>query len=60
MYGLMGNKIEAQMDNRYRLTLPEEIREHLKIKEGDDLWFEQVNDGKIVIGRVEVSKKIIE
>ena len=55
----MGNKIETQMDNRFRLTLPVEIREHLNIKEGDDLWFENKN-GEIVVGRVEVHKKIIE
>ena len=56
----MGKIIEVQIDGRGRLTLPPEVREHLKLKVGDELWFKKGENGKIIVGKIEVNKKVIE
>lgn len=56
----MGDKIEIQLKEKFRITIPEELRNHLKIKKGDHLWYEITKDNKVIIGRIEVNKKIIE
>jgi len=60
MNEIMSEKTEIQVDARFRLTLPDELKNHLKLKKGDDIWYEITRDGKIIIGRIEVNKKIIE
>lgn len=56
----MNEIIEVQIDKRGRTTLPPEIREHLKLKIGDGLWFKKTANGKFIMGKIEISKKIIE
>lgn len=53
-------KIEVNLDQRARMTLPEEVRKHLGITKNDDVWFDIKQNGEIVVGRIEVKKKIIE
>ena len=56
----MSKKIEVQVKEKFRITIPEKIREHLKMKKGDHLWYEITDDNKVIIGKIEVNKKIIE
>ena len=53
-------KIEIKVDPRGRMTLPEKVKKHLGMSEEDDVWFEIAPTGKVIIGRIEVNKKIIE
>lgn len=53
-------KIEVKVDARGRLTLPEKVKKHLRIDVDDDAWFEILPDGNVVVGRIEVNKKIID
>jgi len=56
----MSEIIEVQIDKRGRLTLPPEVRKYLKLKIGDELWFKKTETGKIIMGKIEINKKIIE
>ena len=56
----MGKKTEVQVKEKFRITIPEQIREHLKMKKGDHIWYEITNNGKVIIGKIEVNKNIIE
>ena len=56
----MSTKTEVQVKEKFRITIPERIREHLKMKKGDHLWYEITNNGKVTIGKIEVNKNIIE
>lgn len=56
----MGEIIEVQIDKRGRVTLPPEVRKHLKLKVGDELWFRKTENGKLFMGKIEVNKKVIE
>ena len=53
-------KIEARLDQRGRLTLPEKIRKHLEMNIDDDVWFDIKTDGNVVVGRIEIKKRVIE
>lgn len=55
----MAGKIEVKMDERFRLTFPEEVRKELGIEPGDHCWFE-VKNGKVFVGRIQIDKKIID
>jgi len=56
----MGEKINIRVKSRFRITIPEEIREHLRLSDDDDVWYELIDNNKVVIGRTEVKKRIIE
>ena len=57
----MGAVVEVKIDERGRMTLPPEIRECLKLKIGDQLWIKPTENGKkVIMGKIEVNKKIIE
>jgi len=56
----MGEKIDIDVTSRFRLTIPKELKTHLKLVEGDGIWYELIDNDKAVIGRVEVKKRIIE
>jgi len=60
MWKSMMGKIEVRLDQRSRMTLPEEIRKHLGLAKNDDVWFDIKQNGEIIVGRIEVKKKIIE
>ena len=51
----VGDKIEIVVKERFRVTIPDDIRTHLKLKKGDNLWYEII-DGKVVLGKIEVNK----
>ena len=53
-------KIEVNLDKKSRMTLPVKIRNHLGLAKDDDVWFDIKRSGEIVVGRIEVKKKIIE
>ena len=55
----MEDKIEIEVKERFRITITEDMRKHLKLREGDNLWYEII-DGKVVLGKIEVNKKFIE
>ncbi|MBE3122585.1 MAG: hypothetical protein IMZ58_10325 [Thermoplasmata archaeon] len=56
----MNEIIEVPIDKRGRMTLPPEVREHLKLKIEDKLWFKKTGNGKFIMGKIEINKKIIE
>lgn len=47
------------VDKRGRMTIPDEFKKYLGLSEDDDVWMEKTKDGKLIIGRVEVKRKII-
>lgn len=53
-------KIEIRVDPRGRMTLPEEIKKHLGMSKEDDVWFEITPNGRVIVGRIEVNKKVID
>jgi len=54
------SKIEIKVDQKGRMTLPEKIKKHLGMAKDDDVWFEITPNGRVIIGRIEVKKKIID
>ena len=53
-------KIEVSLDKRARMTLPEEIRKHLGVVQDDDVWFDIKSTGDVIVGRIEVKKRIVD
>ena len=56
----METKIEIKLKERFRMTIPEKLRNHLGLKEDDSLWYEIDKDGKVRLGKIAVNKRIID
>ena len=56
----MGEKTNIKLNSRFRLTIPDDLKNHLKLVEDDDIWYELIKDNKAIIGRTQVKKMIIE
>jgi len=54
------SKIESRVDGRGRMTIPEKIKKHLGMSDDDDVWFEIKPNGNVIMGRIEINKKIID
>ena len=53
-------KIEVSLDKRARMTLPEKIKNHLGVEKDDDVWFDIKPNGDVIVGRIEVKKRIVD
>jgi len=56
----MGVKQIIYVDTRGRITLPAEFKKALKLKNGDKIWMEIIDEKHAVVGRVAVKEEIID